>query len=173
MWRPSGETSARPSAGNARIASMKRSTAMMLALELAVFDDHWLVARFGEPFLDGGKRPDRVRIELRLGLQLDLVGTEAAHHGRIHRIGDGEMPEQEFALPAEALAAIAPERGDAVDVGLRLLRHAAMGEGGTHIHRQMTAKRGKARMHLGRGRACDGAGLDILRPEPGRREDLE
>src|SRR5690242_17355025 len=87
-------------------------------LELELLDDHRLVPRRDRPFLHRGPRPDRIRIELRLLVERHLVCPEAAHHRRIHRVGDGGIAEQELALLAEALAAIAPQRADAVDVGL-------------------------------------------------------
>src|SRR5258708_22119978 len=141
-------------------------------LEFEFLDDHRLVAGSGRPFLERRQRPRRVGVALRLLLELDAVGAEAAHHRRIHGIGDGGMAEQELALRAEALAAVAPQRGDAVDVGLRLRRHAAAGEGGAHVHRQVAAQGGKSGMHLGAHRPRHGARLGLGRPQARLGETL-
>src|SRR5260221_565754 len=200
IWLPSGDSSARPSAGRARIASMKDRGRMgetgplsvgarsgigfspmirrssedvrRRRLEFEFLDDHRLVAGSGGPFLERRQRPHRVGVALRLLLELDAVCPEAAHHRRIHGIGDGGMAEQELALGAEALAAVAPQRGDGVDVGLRLGRHAAAGEGGAHVHRQVAAQGGKSGMHLGADRPRHRARLGLGRPQARLGETL-
>ena len=54
-------------------------------------------------------------------LELAAVGPKARHHRRIHRIGQAEPAEEIGPALAEAAAAVAPDRGDAVDVGLDLV----------------------------------------------------
>src|SRR6266436_9836631 len=120
--RPSGDSAARPMAGRARRASRKLSAISCQpsarkrnkaesgkltadsSLKLRALYDHRLVLGGGQPFLQRRKRPYRVGIGLRLGLELDLVGAEATHHRRVHRVGDGEATEEEGAARAEALA---------------------------------------------------------------------
>src|SRR5713101_2368949 len=104
IWRPSGDSSARPSAGRARIASMKDRGRMETEplsigarsrigfspmihrssrdvrrrrLELEFLDDHRLVAGGGRPFLKRRQRPHRVGVALRLLLEREAVGAEA------------------------------------------------------------------------------------------------
>src|SRR5260221_14745476 len=103
-WLPSGDSSARPSAGRARIASMKDRGRMKIGplsvgarsgigfspmirpssedvrrrrLEFEFLDDHRLVAGSGRPFLERPQRPHRVGVALRLLLEPDAVCPEA------------------------------------------------------------------------------------------------
>src|SRR5258707_5118573 len=96
--RPSGDSSARPSAGRARIASMKDRGRMETGplsvgarsrigfspmihrssrdvrrrrLELEFLDDHRLVAGGGRPFLEAGEGPHPVGVTLRVLLDLE------------------------------------------------------------------------------------------------------
>src|SRR5260221_12929388 len=127
---PSGDSSARPSAGRARIASMKDRGRMKIGplsigarsgtgfppmihpssedvrrrrLELEFLDDHRLVAGSGRPFLERRQGPHRVGVALRLLLALDAGCPEAGPHRGIHGVGHGDIAEQVLALRAEAL----------------------------------------------------------------------
>src|SRR5258708_35146159 len=87
-WRPSGATSALPMTGRARSASMAAGGTG--ASELRALDDHRLVARRGEKFLEGGQLPHRIGIGLRHLVQLDAISAGAADEGRVHGIGRAE-----------------------------------------------------------------------------------
>src|SRR5579859_1655324 len=141
--------------------------------EFRILDDHRLAPGGRLPFLEGRQRPHRVGIGLASLVEIEPIGPEAADHRREHGVGDREAAEQERpdrAL-AEPLAAVPPDRGDAVDVGLDLGRDAAVRERRADVHGTMRAQRLEARVHLGRDRACERARHRIRRPEqPFRRE---
>src|SRR5690349_9229363 len=81
------------------------------------------------------------------------------------------MSEQEIALTfAEAFAAVAPDRGDPVDLGLHLRGNAAVREARPDVHRHMAAQRLKSGMELGANRTSDSARVGIPRPELERGE---
>src|SRR5215472_11959929 len=76
------------------------------------------------------------------------------------------MSEQEFAVAfSKAFATIAPNCRDAIDFGLYLRGHPAIGEARAHIHRQMAAQRLKTRMQLRTHRAGNCAGVVIPWPQ--------
>src|SRR5260221_1702752 len=106
IWLPSGDSSARPSAGRARMASMKGRGRMgetgplsvgarsgigfspmirpssedvrRRRLEFEFLDDHRLVAGNGRPFLEPRQRPPPPRVALGLLLHLDAVGPQTS-----------------------------------------------------------------------------------------------
>src|SRR5438874_11776454 len=65
--------------------------AKAFGLELVLLDNHRLVAGGGNPFLHFGHRHDRVAIGFGFALELHLVGAEAAHDRRLHRLGGWEV----------------------------------------------------------------------------------
>src|SRR3546814_6187184 len=105
-----------------------------------------------------------------------LVAAEAGDHRRVEGVGDGRLTEQEVATLAEALAAVAPDRLDAVDVGLNLRGERVLRCAQVEVHRQGVAQRLEARVHIGpadkpqapgrRGGRPKGAGGEA--PEVGR-----
>src|SRR3546814_19804871 len=70
-----------------------------------------------------------------------LVAAEAGDHRRVEGVGDGRLTEQEVATLAEALAAVAPDRLDAVDVGLNLRGERVLRCAQVEVHRQGGAER--------------------------------
>src|SRR3546814_4246197 len=91
-----------------------------------------------------------------------LVAAEAGDHRRVEGVGDGRLTEQEVATLAEALAAVAPDRLDAVDVGLNLRGERVLRCAQVEVHRQGVAQRLEASVHLG---------ADANRKAPGRRTE--
>src|SRR3546814_13770517 len=77
------------------------------------------------------------------------VAAEAGDHRRVEGVGDGRLTEQEVATLAEALAAVAPDRLDAVDVGLNLRGERVLRCAQVEVHRQGVSQRREASAHSG------------------------
>src|SRR5918992_1447139 len=90
---------------------------------------------------------------------------EAHHHRREERVRHAEAAEEQAARTAEALPAIGPQCDHALDVLLRLRRHALAGIAAADVHRHVPAQGLEARMHLRAGRARHAARLGCLGPQ--------
>ncbi len=107
----------------------------------------------GHPFLHRRQRHDRLAIGGAFAVELDVVGEEARHHRREHGVRHaGLCAEQKRA--AVGRQAFAPDRHDAVDVGLRAGPDLEAGMMRLQVHRQRRAQVGKAGMHLAADRAA-------------------
>src|SRR3546814_32779 len=104
-------------------------------------DNLGLLDRGGGPFLH--ERPCYYCPAVGFGqvVQRHLVAAEAGDHRRVEGVGDGRLTEQEVATLAEALAAVAPDRLDAVDVGLNLRGERVLRCAQVEVHRQGVAQR--------------------------------
>src|SRR6266446_3988282 len=88
-----------------------------LIFDLKLFDFGRLALGRLDPFNHLRHRHDHVGISLEPRLELDVIGREARHDRRIHRVRHGALAEQE--RPAGLRKALAPDRADPVDIGLR------------------------------------------------------
>src|SRR5712691_11381934 len=120
-----------------------------------------LAARGFAPLAHRGQLSDRVAIALRRRRQRHGVSFKARDYGRIEGVGDREAAEEQLAAGTEAAAAFGPDLVHAIDVLLRLRRHALAGMAAADVHPHRAAQRLEARMHLGADRArraCGAAG---------------
>ena len=74
-------------------------------------------------------------VVFRDGVALDTVGDEPKDHGRVHRVGDGEVAEEPRPAGAEALAAGAPDRLDPFHVRADGVAHCHPPPTGARVHR--------------------------------------
>src|SRR5712691_3818380 len=112
-----------------------------------------LAARGFAPLAHRGQLSDRVAIALRRRRQRHGVSFKARDYGRIEGVGDREAAEEQLAAGTEAAAAFGPDLDHAIDVLLRLRRHALAGMAAADVHPHRAAQRLEARMHLGADRA--------------------
>src|SRR4051812_40821607 len=78
-----------------------------LLVDLVLRDHPLLLEGGGAPFLESGKREDRIDIGPRLRVDGDRIGLEARRERGEHRVGGAEGPEQERPALPEALARLA------------------------------------------------------------------
>src|SRR3546814_1430547 len=101
-----------------------------------------------------------------------LVAAEAGDHRRVEGVGDGRLTEQEVATLAEALAAVAPDSLDAVDVGLNLRGERVLRSAQVEAHRQSVAQRLEARVYIGPDAKRQAPGPRVGRPQDEARDVL-
>ena len=113
-----------------------------------------------------------VHIVARHGADFDPVGVETPNHRGVHGVGGAERAVKIRPAGAEPRAAFAPDRIDARGVGRGRRVERPHLDRPPDVHRQIAPQRLKSGMHLGRDRACMGAGLRLARPQPRGRELL-
>ena len=124
----------------------------------------------GDPLDHLRHRHDLLAVGGAAPVELDVVGDEARHHRRVHRVGHAALAEQ--IRPAVRAEAFAPDRSDALDVALRARPDLVARECALEVHRQRRAKAGEARMHLAADRAAMRARRRVGGQQPGLRLDL-
>ena len=124
--------------------------------------------------MERGKREQGFHIGLRQSViaelcEIDAIGTKARRHGQIHRIGDGEVTEQEpFVLGgAQSIVAAkrAPDFDDAPRMAERAIALAFAWVAVDDVHRHVAAQVHESRMHFASGAARLSAGEQVFRPE--------
>jgi hypothetical protein len=95
-----------------------------------------------------------------------VIGEKARDHRGVHGVGHAR-PRAEQVGALVASEALAPDRYDAVDIGLRSAPHFEARIVGLQIHRQGRAQIAEAGMHLARDGTAAGARGAVLRQESG------